>query len=263
MIYLDIESDHPSANSEPDPAEDRIISLALVHEGHVDVGVDGWERERYINPGFPLTRTAVHNITDEMLSGQPAFHAVAKSLCALLETELYICTFNGARYDVPLLHEEFSRVGIDWHTDRHRFIDLAILWRKMEPRTLADACRRFAGREHEDAHAAISDARVLPDILRGMMLAFPEVQGKGLDQLADMSTPSITIGGEDLPLVDLGGLFARDRDGDLVYTHKRVRGTKVCDDQGYGSWLARKFPLLSHSAAILYDALGIVEDGHH
>jgi DNA polymerase-3 subunit epsilon len=251
MIYLDIESDNPRSNAEPDPVEDRIISLAII--------VEGSEKERRFNPGFPLTRTGLHGITDQDLAAEPSFSRVAKSLLATLETEACICTYNGSRYDVPLLYQEFSRAGMEWQVDRHLFIDLAILWRKMEPRKLADAAKRFARRDLVDAHTALADAAVLPDVLAGMAAEYPDLAAP-TEVLAEMSQPTITIGGEELPLADLGGLFA-SKSGRLIYTHKRVRGVEVTDDFGYAQWLLNKFPLGAHSRMVLEKELHTEERG--
>lgn len=241
MIFLDIEADNPDPRAEPDPVADSIVSIAVVGQG--------FSRERFVNPGFALTRSTIHGITDEQVVAEPKFSAIARGLLEVIEGQT-ICTYNGARYDVPLLWEEFERARIPWNIGRNRFIDLAILWRKMEPRSLADAVRRFAGREHQDAHTALADAEVLTEVLFGMRRAFGLADADD-GKLTELTTPTMKIGGEDLPLVDLGGILARREDGEVVYTHKKNRGVVVSEDPGYGFWLLRQHFVNSETKHLL------------
>ena len=71
IIALDIETD-VKVPAWPDPNQDRIVSIALVSQGA--------PKERLVNPGFPLTRTDVHGITDDQVRLAPPFRAIARSL---------------------------------------------------------------------------------------------------------------------------------------------------------------------------------------
>lgn len=235
LVFLDAETD---GAGEPDPATDRIIQLGifvLAPDGQTSV------RTRLIHPGatsFPLKRTDVHGVTDAMLDGAPSFVSIARSLHEQLDG-CDIATFNGANYDVPLLWEEFFRAQIMWDVSRHNFIDVAVLWRKMEPRSLGDAMKRFCGGITEPMHDAGVDARATYHVVSGMLMAWPDAPRDVLE-LAKVTAPTSKIGGVELPRIDLAGVLVRNADGDAVYSHKTNRGTRLRDDPGYARWILGK-----------------------
>lgn len=246
MIFLDIESDNPVPGAEPDAFQDRAVSIALVEISSPWIQSDFAEprvRTRTLNPGFPLTRTEIHGIRDENVKDAPIFRAVAANLMSIISQHEALITFNGNRYDIPLLWCEFDRAGIEWDTSRHKSIDLATLWQKAEPRTLSDAVKRMLGREHSDAHTAEGDAGVLVELLPKFL---DLCIGAGLisetaplEEVAHLSRRTVKIGGEELETADLGGQLAW-RDDRLVYTAKKNRGVEVVNDPGYGLWMLRQ-----------------------
>lgn len=254
MIYLDLETDNPVAGAEPDPVTDRIISIGI-YESPV------MHRYRLIDPGHdPLMRSDIHGIESADLSAAPHFRDIARSLHGALVKHKQIVTYNGNRYDIPLLYEEFNRagIGIEWDTSAHELIDLAAAWTKMEPRKLTDAVRRFAGYEHVDAHSALADARVLVDVMEGMRKSWgayrPEQADEdplAIDPLISASFRTVMCGGKELPLADLNGTTARDENGRLVFATKRNRGVAVADDPGYASWLLRQSFLGAHARRVI------------
>lgn len=258
MIYLDLETDNPVAGAEPDPVTDRIISIGIY---------ESISRQRFIDPDFTrLTRTEIHGITPEMLADAPTFRVVARSLHGSLAKHTQIVTYNGLRYDIPLLYEEFNRAGIEWDTEAHEFIDLAACWVKMEPRKLTDAVRRFAGYEHVDAHSALADARVLVDVMEGMRKSWgayrPEQADEdplAIDPLISASFRTVMCGGKELPLADLNGTTARDENGRLVFATKRNRGVAVLDDPGYAHWLLRQSFVGAHARRVIEEELERLE----
>jgi len=236
VVFLDAETD---GAGEPDPAIDRVIQLGIFV-----LRPDGTTsaRTRLIHPGetcFPLKRTEIHGVTDAMLEGAPQFVSIARSLHEQLDG-CDIATFNGANYDVPLLWEEFFRAQIQWDVSRHNFIDVAVLWRKMEPRSLTDAVKRFAGALSSDnMHDAGVDARATFHVLAGMMMAWPDAP-RDVVELGKTTAPTTKIGGVELPRIDLAGVLVRNPAGDAIYSHKTNRGKSVREDPGYGRWILGK-----------------------
>lgn len=247
MLFLDIESDHPAPFAEPNPFEDRAVSICLIETSTRWIETDFADpakRSRLIHPGSPLTRSEIHGITDEQLVGAPSFGAIAKNLHQLISYHEVIVTFNGIRYDVPLLWSEFDRAGIEWDTARHKMVDLATLWQKAEPRKLSNAVQRFLGREHEGAHTAEADTGVLVDLLPRFLDLATEAgiitEGAPLDEVAKVCGRTIQIRGDECDIADLGGHLAWDDDGNLVFTMQRARGVAVSDDPGLANWLLRQ-----------------------
>lgn len=246
MIFLDIESDHPIPFAEPDPFTDRAVSICLIETGTRWIESDFAEpaqRSRLINPGFSLNRSEIHGITDEQIKDAPRFAAIAKDLHALVSRHEVIVTFNGIRYDVPLLWSEFDRAGIEWDTAKHKMVDLSVLWRKAEQRSLSDAVQRFLAREHEGAHTAEADTGALVDLLPHFLGLAAEAgiitEGAPLDEVAALCKPTIKIRGDECEIADLGGNLAWD-DGRLVFTMRRAKGVAVEDDPGLGAWMLRQ-----------------------
>lgn len=251
MIYIDCETDNPVAWAEPDPVTDRIVSIALYEpDGLVPM------KYRTINPGYDaLTRSSIHGITAERISGQLRFSDVARSLHAIVDEHETIVTYNGNRYDIPLLYEEFARSRINWDPTRHQFIDLLAVWRDMEPRNLDSAVLRFIGRVHVDAHTAEGDVNVLPDVLEGMRKEWGCWPVDGADPLIEASVRTVKIGDKDLPLADLNGMLARDEAGQLLYATKRNRGVAVPADPGYARWLLSQAFIGAHTRRLLTEKL--------
>ena len=137
LVFFDLET------TGTNPLQDRIVEISLIK-----VMPDGTELEksRRINPGIPIpeSSTAVHHITDEDVANEPTFKQIAQSLFELLEG-CDIAGYNSNKFDVPLLMEEFSRVGLNFTTKGRRFVDVQNIFYAMEPRTLTGAYRFYCG----------------------------------------------------------------------------------------------------------------------
>src|SRR4051812_14815861 len=104
IIFFDLET------TGVNPATDRIVEMALVKI------LPGGKREtmaKRLNPGIPIPAetTAIHGISDADVQDAPAFKQIAKDLYQWLKG----CDFGGyncARFDLPLLVEEFLRAGV-------------------------------------------------------------------------------------------------------------------------------------------------------
>ena len=56
----------------------------------------------------------------------------------LLATQT-LAGYNSNRFDIPLLMEEFARVGLEFDVSRRKTIDIQRIFYKMEPRNLRAA----------------------------------------------------------------------------------------------------------------------------
>lgn len=249
LIVLDVESDGPG---DPDPALDRVIQVGLC------ILKPSGERKtitRDIHPGpnyMPLRRTEIHGITDEMLTRAPIFRNVAVSLLEILHG-CDIATYNGNKYDIPLLVEEFLRASAEkekakkppckWDYQKHRHIDVARLWSKMEGRKLEDAIDRFVGvRPSGELHNAGVDSSATADVLFGMLQTFNQAP-QDVGGLAELTASTKMINGQELPCIDPSGSLVRGPNGEALFTAKRVRGKAIEEDTGFADWMLRSdFP---------------------
>jgi DNA polymerase-3 subunit epsilon len=72
----------------------------------------------------------------------PTFNEVAKSLAREFEG-CDLGGYNAVKFDIPLLAEEFLRSGVDIDLKRRKFVDVQVIFMKMEPRTLSAAYKFF------------------------------------------------------------------------------------------------------------------------
>ena len=220
-----------------DPLVDRIVELGMEF---LFVGKNGAEPTRRgaskrFNPGVPIhpDATAVHGITDADVASCPRFAEFAGKVEETLHGKDLV-GYNLRRFDLVILDEELRRCGLKLEiTPAQCIIDCFGIFQKKEPRALADAVRRYCGREHVYAHSAGADAAATLDVLIGQLEAYKDLADMDLNALAVYSRG-------DVEYVDLGGKFQRDADGDLVFAFGKNKGRKVRDEGGYADWMLEK-----------------------
>ena len=74
----------------------------------------------------------------------PTFKEVAKEIARDIEG-CDLAGFNSNRFDIPVLAEEFLRAGVDIDMMKRKFIDVQVIYHKLEQRTLADQAGTDAG----------------------------------------------------------------------------------------------------------------------
>lgn len=235
VVFFDIES------TGTDVATDRIITLSAIKippTGFIE------PREWMVFPGMPIPirSTEIHGITDDMVNGKPLFREVAADVFTFfLNSDLG--GFNARGFDIPLLWEEFNRCSITWNLEGVRIFDGNEIFRRKETRTLADAVRKYCGREHEEAHDATADAEASMDVVAGQLRAYEDLCNMTADELHTFCTTD-EFEGQKATRVDLAGHIIRTEDGVSRYTAKRVRGVPVVNDPGYGWWMVKNdFPV--------------------
>lgn len=145
-------------------SKDRIVQLAMIKVfANGDKPV---ERCRLINPEMPIPAevSAIHGITDEMVADQPTFKRLAKGILDFIG-DSDLVTYNGNRFDIPLIIQEFDRVGCPMDMTGRKTIDVQRIFHKMEPRTLSAAVKFYLGEKLEGAHDAGNDIRATLKVL--------------------------------------------------------------------------------------------------
>jgi DNA polymerase-3 subunit epsilon len=170
LVFLDLETTGLNV------IRDRIIQIAMV-KLHRDQQPPA-ELNMLINPGIPISEEAmmIHGITPKDLANKPTFQQVADKLLQFIGNA-DLAGYNSNRFDVPMLLEEFARVGVDFDIEKRRLIDVQRIFYKMEPRTLRAAYRLYCGKELEDAHDALADVRATLEVFHGQLNAY---EGKDL-----------------------------------------------------------------------------------
>jgi DNA polymerase-3 subunit epsilon len=161
-----------------DPASDRIIEIGCVKllpaKGAAGPGRElrAWR----VNPGraIPPAATQVHGITDADVATCPTFDALAREVLGFLDG-CDLAGFHVENFDMPLLRQEFERVGIDFPAWSPHVVDTRTLFVLREPRGLAAALAFYCGREHVGAHGAEADALAAADVLLAQVARYPDL----------------------------------------------------------------------------------------
>ena len=166
------------------PQRDRIVEIAVLK-----ITPDGETRNtvRRLNPQMPIPpgATAIHGITDADVADCPVFADIADKLLAYLDG-CDLAGYNIQGFDIPLLENEFRRVGLDLDTSSRRIIDAYNLFCKLYPRTLTAAYKFFCGKDLEGAHGAAADTAATYEVLLGQLEKHPELP-RDIAQLAQFS----------------------------------------------------------------------------
>ena len=187
-----------------------------------------------INPEMPIPAesSAVHGIYDADVADCPTFKEVAKSIANDIEG-CDLAGFNSNRFDIPVLAEEFLRAGVDIDMSKRKFVDVQVIFHKMEQRTLTAAYKFYCGRNLEDAHTAEADTRATYEVLMAQLDRYPEELQNDMSFLADYSSYNKNV--------DFAGRMVYDDNGVEVFNFGKYKGQSVSEvlkkDPGYYSWI--------------------------
>ena len=120
---------------------DRIFEISYLK---IFPGSEEYSKTILVNPGIPIPKEAsdIHGILDEHVKDAPKFNELAQTLA----NEFEGCDFAGYnlnKFDIPLLAEEFLRSGIEFDLKKRKFVDVQVIFHKMEQRTLIAAYKFY------------------------------------------------------------------------------------------------------------------------
>jgi DNA polymerase-3 subunit epsilon len=149
LAFFDLETTGISVVS------DRIVEIAVVKV------LPNGEQQTFhqkVNPTIqiPLESSLIHGIYDPDVADAPTFKAIAKNLANFLEGS-DLAGFNIVKFDIPMLVEEFLRVGINFDCSNRKIVDAQKIFHLMEPRTLSAAYKFYCKKDLTDAHTALAD----------------------------------------------------------------------------------------------------------
>jgi DNA polymerase-3 subunit epsilon len=187
-----------------------------------------------INPEMhiPEASSAIHGIYDADVADCPTFKDVAKNIANDIEG-CDLAGFNSNRFDIPLLAEEFLRVGVDIDMMKRKFIDVQVIFHKLEQRTLSAAYKFYCDKNLEDAHTAEADTRATYEVLKAQLDRYPDVLENDMKFLADYSSYNKNV--------DFAGRIVYNEQGVEVFNFGKYKGMPVAEilkkDIGYFGWL--------------------------
>ena len=225
LVFFDLETTGTNINS------DRIVEIC-----YLKVYPNGNEESKTmrINPEMhiPEASSAVHGIYDADVADCPTFKEVAKNIANDIEG-CDLAGFNSNRFDIPLLAEEFLRAGVDIDMMKRKFIDVQVIFHKLEQRTLSAAYKFYCDKNLEDAHTAEADTRATYEVLMAQLDHYPDVLENDMKFLADYSSYNKNV--------DFAGRIVYNEQGVEVFNFGKYKGMPVAEilkkDIGYFGWL--------------------------
>ncbi len=225
LVFFDLETTGTNINS------NRIVEIC-----YLKVYPNGNEETKTmrINPEMhiPEQASAVHGIYDEDVADCPTFKDVARRIAADIEG-CDLAGFNSNRFDIPVLAEEFLRAGVDVDLMKHKFVDVQVIYHKLEQRTLSAAYKFYCEKNLEDAHTAEADTRATYEVLKAQLDRYPDVLENDIKFLSEYSSFSKNV--------DFAGRIVYDDNGVEVFNFGKYKGIPVAEvlqrDPGYYSWI--------------------------
>jgi len=215
---------------------DRIIEIAIVK---VLPDCKRMVKRKLINPEVPISQgsTDIHGITNEMVKDAPTFRQVANELKQFLDN-CDLAGYNSNRFDIPMLVEEFLRIGMDFDGKGRKLLDVQKIFHMMEQRTLSAAYRFYCNKELEGAHGAEADASATWEVLVAQVVKYPQL-GTNIEAILKF------IGEEQV--VDFARRFVLEN-GVEVFNFGKYKGKAVAEvlraEPQYYDWMMKgDFPL--------------------
>lgn len=232
IVFLDLET------TGLDVARDHIVELCYIKlfpNGHKESEVirlkptDSLGNQIHI----PENTTAIHGITDEDVKDCPTFKDIADNLSKVI-SGCDFAGFNSNYFDIPLLVEEFLRVGINININENKFVDVGVIFKKMEQRTLSAAYKFYCNKDLENAHSAMADTQATIEVLEAQLDMYKNSLKNDVDSLAELSSNNKRN-------VDFAARIVLNDKNVEVFNFGKYKGQPVTEvfkkDPGYYNWI--------------------------
>ena len=237
LLFFDIESTGLNIPN------DSIIELSFVKilpggEQRIKTWkIKPWDYLKQCQRPIDPQASKVNGVTDDLLVDCPTFYEVADEVASWLENS-DLAGFNSAKFDLPMLAEEFERAklaGKDLKVDLHapKMVDVQNIYHAMEPRNLRAAYRFYCGGEDFDnAHTAEADTIATYEVLKGQLDRYPDVLKNDVASLASYVTKKA---------VDFAGMIVVGEGGEPTVNFGKHKGKTVREvfntDRSYFRWI--------------------------
>ncbi|MCR4571074.1 MAG: 3'-5' exonuclease [Bacteroidales bacterium] len=267
LLFFDIES--TGLNIPADSIIELSFVKALPGKSEPEVKtwkIRPWDYENNCQRHISDEASKVNGVKDEDLKDCPLFINVASEIADWL-SDSDLAGFNSARFDLPMLAEEFERVKqycknkiaalstpeakkaearellakiekVNLHEPL--MVDVQNIYHAMEPRNLRAAYRFYCGGEDfENAHAAEADTLATFEVLKAQLDRYKEPD-KNREQVLknDVKSLSAFVGKK---YVDFSGHLILGDDGEAYINFGKHKGRSARDvwktDPSYFKWV--------------------------
>jgi DNA polymerase-3 subunit epsilon len=166
-----------------------------------------------------------------MIEEKPLFKDVAQEIFEFIN-ECDLGGFNLLKFDVPMLLEEFIRIGIHLDIEQIHIVDVQAIYHKLEQRTLSAAYKFYCDRDLTNAHDAEADTKATFEVFKAQLNRYDHLKN---------DIPSIInfLGANNR--VDLEGRIVKNDKGELIFNFGKHKGKKVTqvfeNEPSYYSWI--------------------------
>lgn len=211
---------------------DRIVEIAILK-----VHPDGKEeiKSYRVNPEMPIPAqvTEIHGISDADVANEPTFKDLAPNLYLFLNN-CDLAGFNSNKFDIPMLVEEFYRVGYEFDVMNRKWVDVQNIFHKMEQRTLVAAYKFYCQKELENAHSATADIKATYEVLLAQLERYADLKND-VEFLHEFSRRGNHA--------DLAGRFGYDEQKEVIFNFGKHKGKRVKDvlreEPSYYAWMMK------------------------
>ncbi len=224
IVFLDIESTGLNIGT------DRIVELALIK---VTSEGDKTTKTYRVNPEMPIPAevTKIHGISDSDIADAPTFKMIAGEVATLIRG-CDLGGYNSDKFDIPMLAEEFARVGYDIDLKENKFVDVQAIFFMKEPRNLAAAYKFYCNKDLTNAHSALADVEATWEILQAQLEKYSDL-GRTVD--------SLSVIGQGSKFADFAGRIIFNEAGEETFNFGKFKGQKVIDvfarEKSYYNWM--------------------------
>ena len=211
---------------------DRIVEIAILK-----VHPNGKEeiKSYRVNPEMPIPAqvTEIHGISDADVANEPTFKDLAPNLYLFLNN-CDLAGFNSNKFDIPMLVEEFYRVGYEFDVMNRKWVDVQNIFHKMEQRTLVAAYKFYCQKELENAHSATADIKATYEVLLAQLERYADLKND-VEFLHEFSRRGNHA--------DLAGRFGYDEQKEVIFNFGKHKGKRVKDvlreEPSYYAWMMK------------------------
>jgi len=186
-----------------------------------------------VNPEMPIPEASskVHGIYDKDIANEPNFKQLAPEINQFIGNA-DLAGYNSNKFDVPMLVDEFIRVGVNFEMKGRRMVDVQNIFHKMEQRTLAAAYKFYCEKEIVNAHSAEADIEATYEVFMAQLARYDSL-AKDVEGLSTFSAMNKNV--------DLAGRIVFNEKNEEVFNFGKHKGRTVSDvfskEPSYYDWM--------------------------